>query len=278
MKLLASLLTAFCVACLAQALFMLAEKTSRPSKDFLTQALRRLAERLEARNIPWVARYVKHITPIINETPLPPTVDKTSFLAFHLLGGLPLWLMFALVYPHRALFLLPICFTAGLVLPYLWLKYQQAQFHVVLLKSLPECLELQALVMEAGLDFNAGIQHYLEKGTPSPLQTLLHGVQREIQMGRSRVEAFSNLSQKTSFPPLREVSRGIVQALTLGSRLAPLLREQASILRVKRMQLAEKKAAEAPLKILLPLFIFIFPTIFIVLMGPMAMMFMRGGF
>ena len=97
-------------------------------------------------------------------------------------------------------------------------------------------------------------------------------------MGRSRCDAFSNLAGKTTYYPLRDVCRGIVQALTLGTSLAPLMREQAGALRIKRMQVAEKKAAEAPLKILFPLFVFIFPTIFMVLLGPMAILFMRGGF
>jgi pilus assembly protein TadC len=278
LKLLASLCAAACAGCLVRGAFYLTENASRPDPDFVTQALRKTMEKLLARNSPLLSRYVSHLHPILSEVPLSPALDLPLFLALHALAGFPIWIVISYAFPGATLWMLPFCFGIAMPLPYVWLKHKQAQFHTVLLKSLPECLELQALVMEAGLDLNAGIQHYLDKGTPNPLQLLLKGVQKEIQLGRSRLDAFSSLAQKTTFQPLREVCRGIVQALSLGTNLAPLLREQAIALRIKRMQFAEKKAAEAPLKVLFPLFVFIFPTIFIVLLGPMAMMFMQGGF
>ena len=97
-------------------------------------------------------------------------------------------------------------------------------------------------------------------------------------MGCSRKEAYALLAQRTTFRPLRDLSRGIVQALLLGTSFAPFLRQQAAALRLKRLHLAEKKAAEAPLKILFPLFVFIFPTIFLVLLAPIALSLSRGGF
>ena len=184
----------------------------------------------------------------------------------------------AYLFPIGAWFAVPVAAAIGGCVPYFWLLQQRSRFHVTLLKAMPEWLELMALVMEAGLDLSAGIQQYLQKGAPGPLHHLLSGLHKETQMGRSRAEALAALAQKTSYPPLRDVCRSIVQALSLGSSLAPLLREQGAALRTKRMQVAEKKAAEAPLKVLLPLFIFIVPTVFIVLFGPMAMLFFKGGF
>src|SRR5258708_687878 len=252
MKLLASLFAGVCAGCLVHGAFYLAEKVTHPSANFITLSVRRNVQKLLARENTLISPYVRHVAPLLNEVPLPTSIDLPFFILLHALVGLSIWILAAVAFPSSTLLLLPLCIGTGAPLPYVWLKYQQAQFHTALLKSLPECLELQALVMEAGLDLNAGIQHYLDKGTPSPLQNLLKGVQYEIQMGRSRLEAFSNLSQRTSFPPLRDVGRGIVQALSLGTSLAPWLREQAAALPIKRMQIAEKKAAEPPLKLRFP--------------------------
>jgi tight adherence protein C len=277
-KLLISLLAAACSGCLVYGLAAAARSVPLPKGDFATQALRRFTGSLIARELPAVSRYLRHLQPILQDVPLPPTLDVPMFIALHAAAGVPLWIVIAYAFPGFALWMFPVCVLAGLFLPYAWLKSRQAKFHIALLKALPEWLDLQVIVMEAGLYLNAGIQHYLQKGTASPLQPLLATLQNEIKMGRSRGEAFSGLAERSSFGPLKDVARSIVQALTLGTSLAPLLREQAAALRVRRMQIAEKKAAEAPLKMLFPLFVFIFPTIFIVLLGPMAIMFMRGGF
>ncbi|OGR89060.1 MAG: hypothetical protein A2992_02580 [Elusimicrobia bacterium RIFCSPLOWO2_01_FULL_59_12] len=251
MKLMIALMTAIFAGALIGGSFLFFEKARWPSADFLTQALRRGAEKLLAMNWPPVSRYQRHLIRLLNEVPLPDGVDVPLFLAWHAVAG---------------------------PLPYLWLRHRQSQFHAALLKALPECLELQALVMEAGLDLTAGLQHYLAKGAPNPLQNLLKGVQGEIQMGTSRLTAYARLSRRTTYPPLRDVCRTLVQGLSLGTQMAPLLREQAASLRLRRMQIAEKKAAEAPIKVLFPLFVFIFPTIFMILLGPMAILFMKGGF
>jgi pilus assembly protein TadC len=278
MKLLAALLAGLSAALVIRCLRSGFAAMPRPDPKCLTHLLEKSMARVLHRQDPRLTRYVRHITPMFAEVPLPSTLTLPLFLAWHAVAGIPLWILLSVAWPNAAILGLPVCVAIGLPLPYVWLKHKQRAYHVLLLKALPECLELQALVMEAGLDFQAGIQRYLDKGTPGPLKQLLQGVHREIQLGRSRSDAFAHLGQRTTFPALRDVCRGIIQALALGSSLAPWMREQASALRTKRMQLAEKKAAEAPLKILFPLFAFTFPTIFIVLIGPMVMIFMKGGF
>lgn len=217
--------------------------------DRIRLALCKTGDFVLARPWPLLQRYIQHVSPLLKEIGRPFSGDCRLFLLSHLFAG---------------------------AIPYLWLKHQQKRWHRALLKALPDYLELQALVMEAGLDLTAGLKHYLEKGAASPLKPLLRGLQADIQRGTSRREAYQALAERSSFPPLRAVCRSIAQAFVLGTPLAPLLREHAQDLRLRRMQLAEKRAAEAPIRMLFPLFVFIFPTLFIVLLGPLAMLFMKG--
>jgi tight adherence protein C len=143
--------------------------------------------------------------------------------------------------------------------------------------ALPEAIDLLALVMHAGLDFQVALKHYLDEGPGGPLKEELETVFREIQLGTSRVEALRHLVTRAPEPALKESARTIIQGIELGSSLGPLLRAQAQALRKRRAYQAEKRAAQAPLKLMFPLMIFIFPTIFIVLFGPLALTFFSGG-
>jgi tight adherence protein C len=142
--------------------------------------------------------------------------------------------------------------------------------------ALPEAIDLLALVMQAGLDFQVALKQYIDHAPAGPLKEELTRVHREIQLGASRVAALKNLFQRVREPALKETARSIIQGIELGSSLTPLLRAQAQALRRRRAYQAEKKAAQAPLKLLFPLLVFIFPTIFIVIFGPLALNFFSG--
>jgi tight adherence protein C len=142
--------------------------------------------------------------------------------------------------------------------------------------ALPEAIDLLMLVMQAGLDFQVALAHYLERAPQGPLREELAIVQSEIRTGVSRVDALKHLAQRVPDPDVRETSRAIVQGIELGSSLMPILRAQAKALRKRRALEAEKRAAVAPLKLMFPLFVFIFPTLFIVLFGPVVLSVMKG--
>jgi tight adherence protein C len=137
--------------------------------------------------------------------------------------------------------------------------------------ALPEAIDLLTLVMQAGLDFQVALKHYVDRGPEGPLKEEFHRVHQEIQIGMSRVNALKYLCQRAPEPALKETARTLIQGIELGSSLTPLLRAQAQALRQKRAYQAEKKAAQAPLKLLFPLLVFIFPTIFVVMFGSLAM-------
>jgi tight adherence protein C len=143
--------------------------------------------------------------------------------------------------------------------------------------ALPEAIDLIVLVMRAGLDFQVALGQYLERGPEGPLRDELTYMQNEMRTGTSRLDALRRLSQRVREPSLQETVRSIIQGIELGSSLSPILRTQAQALRKARAYQAEKRAAVAPLKLMFPLFVFIFPTLFIVLFGPLLLTFMRGG-
>jgi tight adherence protein C len=144
-------------------------------------------------------------------------------------------------------------------------------------RALPEAIDLMILVMRAGLDFQVALKHYIDKGPAGPLRTEFQNVFKEIQLGTSRVDALRNLCMRTPEPGLKETSRVLIQGLELGASLTPLLQVQTEALRRRQALRAEAAAARTPLKLLFPLMVFIFPTIFIILLGPLMLSMNSGG-
>ncbi len=142
--------------------------------------------------------------------------------------------------------------------------------------ALPEALDLLTVVMQAGLDFQVALAHYLEHTPAGALRDELGIVQSEIRTGISRVDALKHLAARVPDVDVRETTRAIVQGIELGSSLTPILRTQAKALRKRRAFQAEKRAAIAPLKLMVPLFVFIFPTLFVILFGPVVLSILLG--
>jgi len=140
--------------------------------------------------------------------------------------------------------------------------------------ALPEAIDLLVLVMQAGLDFQVALQHYLDNAPRNALWEEFSMLRTEIRTGLSRAEALRHLVDRVQEPSLKETGRTLIQGLELGSSLTPILRTQAQALRKRRAFAAEKRAAVAPLKLMFPLLVFIFPTIFAILMAPMAIQLM----
>ncbi len=142
--------------------------------------------------------------------------------------------------------------------------------------ALPEAIDLMVLVMRAGLDFQVALAQYLERGPEGPLREEFSRMQAEMRTGTPRLEALRRLYDRVHEPGLRETVRAIIQGIELGSSLTPILRTQSQALRKTRAYQAERRAAVAPIKLMFPLFVFIFPTLFIVLFGPLLISFMQG--
>lgn len=183
----------------------------------------------------------------------------------------------ALLQERQVLFFLMILLLLALQ-PAGWLRKAIAARHRVIERGLPFVLDLLTLSVEAGLDFMTAIRRVIERRRLDALAEELLRMLREIQIGKTRRDALRDLGRRAMQPDLNNVVSALVQADELGISLGSILRIQADQMRVRRFQRAEKLAQEAPVKMLFPLVAFIFPAVFIVLLGPVILELLRQGF
>ncbi|MEI8139483.1 MAG: type II secretion system F family protein [bacterium] len=159
--------------------------------------------------------------------------------------------------------------------PALWLRAVLADRQRRIQKSLPFVMDLLTLSVEAGLDFMSAMQRIVSKGKVDALEEELLRVLREIQLGKTRRNALRDLSERVDQSDLRSVLNSLIQADELGVGIASILRIQSDQIRQRRFERAEKMANEAPVKMLFPLVAFIFPAVFLVLLGPIVLQIFR---
>jgi len=145
-----------------------------------------------------------------------------------------------------------------------------------LLRVLPDTMDLLTTCVEAGLAIDAALQKVAEKAK-EPLGAEVRLVLRTMAMGRPRREALEQLAARTKVPDLITFVGAVVQAESMGVSLGQVLRVQAEAVRVRRKQRAEQAAYKAPVKIIIVLAFFIFPSMFIVILGPAVLQIMKGG-
>ncbi|ACL40615.1 type II secretion system protein [Pseudarthrobacter chlorophenolicus A6] len=133
--------------------------------------------------------------------------------------------------------------------------------------ELANTLDQMLISVEAGLGFEGAMARAGDNGN-GPLAEELVRTLQDMQVGRSRRESYTALAARTSIPELRSFVQAVVQADTYGIAISRVLRVQAKVMRVKRRQRAEEKAMKLPVMILFPLLFFIFPVLFIAILGP----------
>lgn len=139
--------------------------------------------------------------------------------------------------------------------------------------ELPNALDQMLISVQAGLGFETAMGRAGENGR-GPLADELIRTLQDIQVGRSRKEAYVSLAERVDVPDVRSFIRAVVQADTYGVAIAGVLKTQAKDMRIKRRQRAEEHAMRMPVKMLFPLIFFILPTLFIVLLGPAVLQIM----
>jgi len=162
---------------------------------------------------------------------------------------------------------------AGFMAPNLWLNMSIGKRAESIRNGLPDSLDLMVVGVEAGLGLDAALLRVSDE-MASVYPALAEEFQIatvETQMGVTRGEALSKMAERTAVEEMRALVATITQAEKLGTSVAKALRIQAESLRVKRRQKAEERAQKTAVKLLIPLVLFIFPTIFIVLAGPAAL-------
>lgn len=169
--------------------------------------------------------------------------------------------------------------VAGAALyPILWLRGAVQVRHRTIRRALPFLLDILTLSVEAGLDFMTALQRHVERARIDALCEELIRMIRAIQLGKTRRDALRDMSERVNFQDLRSVVSALVQADELGVSIGTILRIQSDQIRQRRFERAERLANEAPVKMLFPLLMFIFPSVFLILLGPVLLQIARQGF
>jgi tight adherence protein C len=186
------------------------------------------------------------------------------FLLGLLVGGPPLGFIAALMGG-----------AIGFIGPEFWLGRRIKARSMAMILQLPDALDLLTISVEAGLGFDAALAKVVEKMEGALVEEFRRAL-AEIRMGRTRREALRDIVTRAEARPVSNFIGAIVQAEQLGVPIAKVLQIQSQQLRIERRQRAEEAAAKAPVKMLFPMVGCIFPTIFIVILGPAIVTVMGG--
>ena len=157
----------------------------------------------------------------------------------------------------------------GWMLPGTWLKGRVRRRQKVVLTSLPDALDLVTTCVGAGLGLDAALARVAEK-SGGPLADELNRMLREVAMGKLRREALAEMADRIGVEELTSFVNAVIQAEQLGVGIGQVLRVQSDQMRTRRRQRAEQMAHEAPVKMIFPLVLFIFPAFMLVILGPAA--------
>jgi tight adherence protein C len=168
--------------------------------------------------------------------------------------------------------------VGGFFFPESWLRDQVKKRHFKIIRELPYNMDLLTLSVEAGLDFQAAVGTVCQKGKQGPLVDEFDLMLKHLRVGKTRQEALRMMADRVGLAQLSSFIAALIQADRMGTSLGKVLRIQSTQMRIERTQRAEKLANEAPVKMLFPLIACIFPTVFMVLFGPIVFQFMTGEF
>jgi tight adherence protein C len=164
----------------------------------------------------------------------------------------------------------------GFYLPQLWVSSKISKRQKNIRKAMPDALDLLTICVEAGLGFDAAMAKVCEKWE-TELSLSFARVIQEVQLGKLRREALRDMAERIGIAEMTSFVAAVIQSEQLGVSMAKVLHIQADQMRTKRRQLAEEEAHKAPLKMLIPMGLLIFPALMVVLMTPAALRLMGSG-
>lgn len=219
----------------------------------------------------------------------PRGVDPTTFWAARIvattgLAGFMLFITFIAppdsplsfrASPPKALGMATGAAALGFFLPVMLLKSRVTRRQNLIIKAMPDALDLLTVCVEAGLGFDQAMAKVAEKWE-NELSLAFERVINEVRLGKLRREALRDMADRMDIPDMTSFVAAIIQADQLGVSMGKVLRIQSDQMRLKRRQRAEKKAHEAPVKMLIPMAFLIFPSIYIVLLGPAALILLNS--
>jgi tight adherence protein C len=212
----------------------------------------------------------------------PAGLDVDRFMSLKLLGACSIvfWPWFAFKFAALGGFyglivtglLWGICFFG----PDVWIQRRTDQRQYEIATRLPDVLDLLVISVEAGLGFEQAIDRTVD-AVPGALADEFRRMLQETRMGATRADALRAMDERCQVPELRSFILAMLQADTFGVSIGRLLRSQADDMRIRRRQRAQEAAQKAPVKMLFPLIFCIFPSLFVVILGPAVLQITKSG-
>ncbi len=200
----------------------------------------------------------------------PTMVLSLQFIGMVLFGGIVVFVFTVgqTHWPVGRIVLFTVGFgMVGFYFPQLWLGSKIARRQKSVRRAMPDALDLLTICVEAGLGFDAAMAKVSEKWE-NELSLAFARVIQEIQLGKLRREAMRDMADRIGLGEMTSFVAAVIQSESLGVSLAKVLRIQSDQMRVKRRQLAEEEAHKAPIKMLIPMALLIFPSLMVVLLAP----------
>ncbi len=202
-----------------------------------------------------------------------------NFLLF--MVGFPLGFIilntFLLSYSNETLlYAVPALTALGYFYPLIRLNSQIEGRRRTIFRSFPDFIDLLTVCLEAGMGLDQALNLVVRKINPGPLQVELELTSKEIRVGKSRAQALKDLAKRLDMREVTTFVVAVVQAEQIGSNLSATLKVQSEIAREARWQKAQELAQKAPVKMLFPMLLLIFPNIFLIIFGPILLGFMLG--
>jgi tight adherence protein C len=169
--------------------------------------------------------------------------------------------------PMVKLLIMTAALMMAILIPRYYLKSRIKSRQAAIRNQLPNLMDVLSVSIEAGLGFDAALLKVTES-FKGPLVDEFSRVYREIQMGKSRKDSLMALAERSNVEELKTFTTAVVQSEKYGTPVKNVMKAQSQQLRLTRRQRAQEKAAKAPVKMLLPMVVFVFPVVFIILMGP----------
>ena len=203
-------------------------------------------------------------------------MNTSEFVALKLLATITLPLAVFIMFKINPIWLI-LFFGIGFILPDLWLNNIIKKRRISVLKDLPHIIDLLNICVTSGLDFMIAVNRVTQEFRPCLLTKELQIMLGETNMGSSRRDALKSLTLRVDSPEMLSFVRTLLQADRMGTPIGQVLKMQSEEIRIRRFQKGEEMALKAPIKLLLPLLVFILPVVLIIVGGPIIIQFTRGG-
>lgn len=255
------------------------------------EMLRSLRERVMAPAVGQLSRLSARFTPAgykaqVREKLIhagsPAGLDADRFLALKVIGAVsgPFWFWFAFSLAalggFYAVIVTGLLWAISFFGPDVWVQRKIDERQVAIALKLPDILDLLVISVEAGLGFEQAIDRTID-AVPGPLSEEFRRMLQETRVGATRADALRAMDERTNVPELRSFILAMLQADTFGVSIGRILRSQADEMRVRRRQRAQEQAQKAPVKMLFPLIFCIFPSLFVVILGPAVLNILKSG-